>query len=121
MLQKKITDWRINCSFDKDKIINNYPSYIFKTSKNYCKGGTFHQRAEIRTKKGLSLWTKAKYDFQTIFTVQDNNNNFYTEKFDIFQIHDARYGYAPPLKLNIQSTWILRLYSDYKTGPWEKC
>ena len=117
----KITDWRISCSVDKGSIISNYPNYIFKTSKNYCQGGTYNQRAEIITRKALSLSTKAKYDFQTIFTFQDNSNNFYTEKFDIFQVHDGRHGCAPPLKVSIQSNGLLRLYADYKTGPGEQC
>ena len=117
----KITDWRISCSVDKGSIVGNYPNYIFKTSKNNCKGGVYNQRAEINTRKALSLSTKAKYDFQTIFTFQDNSNNFFTEKFDIFQIHDGRYGCAPPLKVNIQSNGLLRLYADYKTGPGEQC
>ena len=43
----KISDWSISCSVDKGSIIDNYPNYIFKTSKNYCKGGVYNQRAEI--------------------------------------------------------------------------
>ena len=117
----KITDWRISCSVDKVSIIDNYPNSVFKTSKNKCTGGTYNQRAEITTKKAITLSTKAKYDFQTIFTIQDISKSFYPEKFDIFQIHDGRDGCAPPLKVNIQSSGQLRLYADYKTGPGEQC
>ena len=117
----KITDWRISCSVDKGSIVGNYPNYIFKTSKNNCKGGVYNQRAEITMEKALSLSTKAKYNFQTIFKIKDNSGSFYPEKFDIFQIHDSRDGCAPPLKVNVQSGGQLRLYADYKTGPGEQC
>ena len=121
----KITDWRISCSVDKGSIIGNYPNYVFKTSKNRCTGGTYNQRAEIYTKKAITLSTKAKYDFQTIFTIKDVSKSFtlraYPEKFDIFQIHDGRDGCAPPLKVNIQTSGLLRLFADYKTGPGEQC
>ena len=40
----KIADWKISCSVDKGSIIDNYPSYVFKTSKNRCSGGTYTQR-----------------------------------------------------------------------------
>ena len=117
----KITDWRISCSVDKGSIIGNYPNYVFKTSKNRCTGGSYNQRAEIYTKKAITLSTKAKYDFQTVFSFQDKSKSFYPEKFDIFQIHDGRNGCAPPLKVNVQSGGQLRLYADYKTGPGEQC
>ena len=120
----KISDWTFSCSPDKGSIEDNYPSYVFKTSKNnknVCKGGIYNQRAEILSKKALSLSTRAKYDFQTVFSFQDKSKSFYPEKFDIFQIHDGRNGCAPPLKVNIQSSGQLRLYADYKTGPGEQC
>ena len=117
----KITDWRISCSADEGSVTDNYPNYIFKTSKNNCKGlGTYNQRAEITTRKAITLSTKAKYNFQTLFSVEDSTE-IYIEKFDIFQIHDGRNGCAPPLKVNIQSSGLLRLFADYKTGPGEQC
>ena len=116
----KITDWRISCSVDKGSIVDNYPNYIFKTSKNRCSGGTYNQRAEITTRKAITLKTKAKYNFQSIFSIIDSSQGF-EEKFDIFQIHDGRDGCAPPLKVNIQPNGVLRLYADYKTGPGEQC
>jgi hypothetical protein len=117
---KKITDWRISCSVDEGSITDNYPNYIFKTSKNGCSSGTYNQRAEITTRKAITLSTKAKYNFQSIFSVIDSSQGF-EEKFDIFQIHDSRDGCAPPLKVNIQPSGVLRLFADYKTGPGEQC
>ena len=72
----KITDWRISCSVDKGSIVDNYPNYIFKTSKNRCSGGTYNQRAEIATRKAITLSTKAKYNFQTIFSITDGEKRF---------------------------------------------
>ena len=60
----KISDWSISCTVDKGSIIDNYPNYIFKTSKNYCKGGVYNQRAEIETDKALPVSTEVAYDFQ---------------------------------------------------------
>ena len=119
-----ISDCTFSCSPDKGSIIDNYPSYVFKTSKNnknVCKGGIYNQRAEITMEKALSLSTNGRYNFQTIFKIKDNSGSFYPEKFDIFQIHDSRDGCAPPLKVNVQSGGQLRLYADYKTDPGEQC
>ena len=116
----KIADWKISCSVDKGSIIDNYPSYVFKTSKNRCSGGTYTQRAEIISRKAITLSTKAKYNFQTIFSITDGEKVF-MEKFDIFQIHDGRDGCAPPLKVNVQRSGKIRLYADYKIGPGEQC
>jgi hypothetical protein len=46
-----------------------------------------------------------------------------TERFDIFQMHDGRYGCAPPLKLEVQPNGRLTLMGDYKIGsePGENC
>ena len=60
----KITDWRISCSVDKGSIISNYPNYIFKTSKNYCQGGTYNQRAEIITRKLFPYQQKPNMTFK---------------------------------------------------------
>ena len=61
----KIDDWRISCSVDKGSITGKDNNWIFRTSKNKCKGGTFQQRAEIYTKKAISPRLKAKYNFQS--------------------------------------------------------
>ena len=118
---KKITDWIISCGVDKGSLIDNYPSYIFKTSKNYCSGGTYNQRAEIYTRKAITLSTKAKYNFQSLFSIQDKSKIVLGYKFNIFQIHDGRDGCGPPLEVIIQSNGQLRLRSTYKTGPGESC
>ncbi len=115
----KITDWKISCGVDKGSLIDNYPSYIFKTSKNYCSGGTYNQRAEIYTRKAITLSTKVKYNFQSTFSIIDKM--VYGFKFNIFQIHDGRDGCRPPLEVIVQPNGQLRLRSTYKTGPGESC
>lgn len=115
-----ITDWRKSCSPDKGSVVDDYPTYIFKKSKNNC-SSPYKQRAEIITKKALSVSAKAKYNFQTIFKIKDNSKKSLPEKFDIFQIHDGRVGCAPPLKVEIHSSGFLRLIADYKTGSGQKC
>ena len=114
----KISDWKISCTVDDGSITGGGADWVFTTSKNRCLGDkTNKQRAEINTKKAISLSTKGKYNFQAIFTMNSARN----EKFDIFQIHDGRDGCAPPLKVNIQANGKLRLYSDYQKGPGEQC
>lgn len=113
----KIRDWSISCGVDKGAIVRKQDTWIFKTSKNKCKGGTFKQRAEIKSNSHIGLTVDAKYNFETTFKFE---SNFY-EKFDIFQIHDGRDGCAPPLKVTISSMGYIRLRSDYKTGPGENC
>ena len=115
----KIDGWRISCSVDKGSITGKDNNWIFRTSKNKCKGGTFQQRSEINTKKAISPRLKAKYNFQSIFSMQGGKYEF--EQFDIFQIHDGRDGCAPPLKVTVQGDGKLVLRSDYQTGSGEKC
>ena len=117
-LPSKITDWDINCSVDKGGIIDSYPTYIFKTSKNRC-GGGFKQRSQITTSKAIFSSIKSKYNFQSIFSINDKSVN--KENFDIFSIHDGRKNCAPPLVLSIESDGVLNLRGDYKTGPGEQC
>ena len=113
----KISDWSISCTVDKGSIIDNYPNYIFKTSKNYCKGGVYSQRAEIETDKALPVSTEVAYDFQSRFTFKGDTD----QEFDLFQIHDSRDGCAPPLKVEVMKKGDIRLFADYKTGPGEQC
>ena len=110
----KITDWEISCSVDKGAITGKGANWVFKTSKNKCEGGTFNQRAEISSKKAISTSTKAIYNFQSLFKFTSFD---YDKQFDIFQVHDGRYGCAPPLKVSVNSRGKVRLYSDYTTGP----
>ena len=120
----QITDWVISCTVDKGSIVDNYPNYIFKTSKNKCSGDkTYKQRAEINTDKALSLSTKVAYDFQSDFTFEGDTD----QKFDIFQMHDGRDSCAPPLKVEVQKGGEIRLIGDYrlkydyKEGDKEQC
>ena len=120
----QITNWIISCTVDKGSIVDNYPNYIFKTSKNKCSGDkTYKQRAEIVSKKALPPSTKVAYDFQSDFTFEGDTD----QKFDIFQIHDGRDSCAPPLKVEVQKRGGIRLMADYrlkydyKEGDKEQC
>jgi hypothetical protein len=120
----QITDWVISCTVDKGSIVDNYPNYIFKTSKNKCSGDkTYKQRAEIVSKKALPLSSKVAYDFQSDFTFEGDTD----QKFDIFQMHDGRDSCAPPLKVEVQKGGEIRLIGDYrlkydyKEGDKEQC
>ena len=120
----QITNWIISCTVDKGSIVDNYPNYIFKTSKNKCSGDkTYKQRAEIVSKKALPPSTKVAYDFQSDFTFEGDTD----QKFDIFQIHDGRDSCAPPLEVEVQKRGGIRLMADYrlkydyKEGDKEQC
>lgn len=121
----KIVDWKISCKrVDSGSIIRKKNNWTFKTSKNYCAGGEWKQRAEIISVYALSTRTAAKYNFQSFFDME--SSSFWAEydkneKFDIFQIHDGRMGCAPPLKVNIQKDGRIKLRGDYKLGPGENC
>ena len=107
----QITNWIISCTVDKDSIVDNYPNYIFKTSKNKCSGDkTYKQRAEIVSGKALPLSSKVAYDFQSDFTFEGDTD----QKFDIFQMHDGRDSCAPPLKVEVQKGGEIRLIGDYR-------
>jgi len=115
----KIEGWKISCSVDKGSITRKNGNWLFRTSKNKCKGGIFKQRAEINSLKAISARDKVKYNFQSIFSM--NGGKYEYEQFDIFQIHDGRDGCAPPLKVTVQGDGKLILRADYKTGSGEKC
>ena len=119
---KIISGWNISCSVDDGSISFNGNNWIFKTSKNGCKGGFFKQRAEISSPKALKLSTKAKYEFQSIFSIKSNEESrgiLNVEKFEFFQIHDGRLGCAPPLSIGFTKKGKLRLLGDYKVGESE--
>ena len=121
----KIIDWKISCKrVDPGSIEKEKNNWTFKTSKNYCVGGDWKQRAEIISYYALSPKVKAKYNFESYFSMKSSHwwpNYNYHEKFDIFQIHDGRNGCAPPLKVNIQKDGKIKLRGDYKKGPGEQC
>lgn len=108
--------WKVSCSVDKGAITKKRGTYTFKTSTNRCKGGTWHQRAEIKTKK-VSPSIKGAYLFESNIALSSLSH----EKFDVFQIHDGRDGCAPPLKVQVAPNGTIRLQSAVKLGPGEQC
>ena len=108
--------WKTSCSVDSGSITKKGRSYTFKTSTNRCSGGTYTQRAEIKT-DNLRPNVKAAYLLETNIAMTSNS----TEKFDIFQIHDGRDGCAPPLKVQVAPNGTIRLQSAVKLGPGEQC
>lgn len=111
-----LNQWRVSCGVDKGAIQKKGKTHIFKTSTNHCTGGTFNQRAEIKSEK-VSRNHKGKYQFTSIIRMTNDKN----EKFDIFQMHDGRDGCAPPLKVTVLSSGRFKLEADYKTGKGESC
>ena len=111
-----LNQWRVSCGVDKGAIQKKGKTHIFKTSTNHCIGGTFNQRAEIKSEK-VSRNHKGKYQFTSIIRMTNDKN----EKFDIFQMHDGRDGCAPPLKVTVLSSGRFKLEADYKTGKGESC
>ena len=111
-----LNQWRVSCGVDKGAIQKKGKTHIFKTSTNHCIGGTFNQRAEIKSEK-VSRNHKGKYQFTSIIRMTNDKN----EKFDIFQMHDGRDGCAPPLKVTVLSNGRFKLEADYKTGKGESC
>lgn len=112
----QLNQWSVSCGVDKGSFTKKGKQRIFKTSSNQCSGGTYKQRAEIKSKK-VSPSHKGTYLFSTTVSMTNDKN----EKFDIFQMHDGREGCAPPLKVVVLSNGKFRLDADYKTGPGESC
>lgn len=110
--------WQISCSVDSGAISKKAKTWVFRTSTNKCPGGIFHQRAEIFTDK-IPPTHKGAYKFSTNVSIRSPS----TEKFAIFQIHDGRFGCAPPLMVRVQPSGHLTINGDYKIGsqPGENC
>ena len=108
--------WKISCGVDKGSITQNGSTRVFKTSSNKCRGGTFNQRAEIKS-GDVKPTIKGAYRFSSYISMKSSSR----QKFDIFQLHDGRDGCAPPLKVEVLSGGNLKLVSDVKTGPGESC
>ena len=115
-LATPLNQWSVSCSVDKGSIQKKGKIRIFKTSTNRCSGGTFNQRAEIKSET-VSRNHKGKYQFTSTISMTSNSN----EKFDIFQMHDGRDGCAPPLKVTVLSNGRFKLEADYKIGKGEAC
>ena len=111
-----LNQWSVSCSVDKGSIRKKGKIRTFKTSTNHCPGGTFNQRAEIKSKT-VSRNHKGNYLFTSTISMKSNSK----EKFDIFQMHDGRDGCAPPLKVTILGNGRFKLRADYKTGKGEAC
>lgn len=113
-----LNNWRVSCGADPGAISKKGRTWTFRTSTNKCPGGIFKQRAELATDK-ISPRHKGAYKFNSTISMRSNADN----KFSIFQIHDGRYGCAPPLKVNVERNGHLKLTGDYKIGsaPGENC
>lgn len=111
-----LNQWRISCSVDPGAITHKRDLWTFRTSKNHCPGGIYHQRAEISTDH-VAPNIKGAFLFTTHLAMTSRSR----EKFGVFQIHDGRLGCSPPLKVDVLESGHLRLTSDLKTGPGESC
>jgi hypothetical protein len=111
-----LNEWQISCSVDKGSIQKKKRTWTFRTSTNRCIGGVFKQRAEISS-NSISPTQKGAYLFRSYVSMKTRSS----EKFDIFQVHDARDGCSPPLKVTVLRSGQILLTSDFKTGPGESC
>ena len=111
-----LNTWTVSCGADPGSVEKHGNVRTFITSRNHCPGGIFHQRAEIASDP-ISPTQKGAYLFKTTVSMKTAS----TEKFGIFQIHDARLGCAPPLVIYVYPDGRLNLTSDIKTGPGESC
>lgn len=113
-----LNEWRISCGVDNGAIVKKGKTRTFRTSSNHCPGGTFNQRAEIST-GSVPPNHKGTYLFSSTISMSSTSR----ERFDVFQIHDERWGCAPPLKLEVMGNGRLSLDSEYKIGsaPGDNC
>jgi len=111
-----LNNWTISCGADPGAISRSGGVWTFRTSRNRCKGGTFAQRAEVNT-DSISPSAKGAYLFETNVTMTSGS----IQQFTIFQVHDGRFGCAPPLSIDVTPNGRLLLKSDIKTGEGENC
>lgn len=113
-----LNTWSISCGADAGAITRKGKVWTFRDSANKCTGGTFSQRAEIKT-KDIAPNHRGDYVFETTVAMRSASR----ERFDIFQIHDGRHGCAPPLKVEVLGDGRLSFDSAYKIGtaPGENC
>ena len=113
-----LNQWRVSCGVDRGAYEKRGKTHYFRTSSNHCPGGTFNQRSEIYT-RNVTPKHKGTYVFSSTIAMHSNSR----ERFDVFQIHDERYGCAPPLKLEVHPDGRLSLDSAYKLGsePGDNC
>ena len=111
-----LNEWDVSCGADRGSIRKSADVWTFKTSDNYCSGGTFKQRAEIKT-DDYSTRRAGDFLFSSNVTMMSASPNEYS----IFSIHDGRNGCAPPLQLFVRPDGRMYISSDVKTGPGESC
>lgn len=108
--------WKVSCKADAGSIKRERGSYTFTTSRNYCTGGVWKQRAEIFTDP-VKPNHKGTYVFSTRLKMQGQPGHL----FSLFSVHDARQGCAPPFQLMVRPNGRLWAASDIKTGAGESC
>ena len=111
-----LNQWDISCGADAGSIRQTFDGYEFRTSSNYCSGGTFNQRAEINTENFPTNRSGAFLFSATVAMSSPVNREF-----SIFSIHDGRNGCAPPLQLFVRPDGRMYISSDVKTGSGESC
>ncbi|WP_420862092.1 hypothetical protein [Algirhabdus cladophorae] len=111
-----LNDWEVSCKVDRGSVQKKRRNWYFQTSKNYCVGGVFKQRAELYSDP-IKPTHKGSYLFQTQFQIDTNSS----QEFSVFSIHDARDGCAPPFQLFITPRGGMYVSSDIKLGPGEQC
>lgn len=113
-----LNNWKVSCNADKNSVSKKGQTWTFRTGPNRCTGGTYKQRAEIKTGE-ISPTHKGAYKFSTTISMTSPSN----DKFDVLQLHDGRKGCAPPLKVQVLPDNRLSLEGEYKigSGPGENC
>ncbi|WP_375282337.1 hypothetical protein [Pseudooctadecabacter sp.] len=111
-----LNDWELSCGADPESMRQTMEGWVFRTSDNYCTGGTFNQRAEIFTEEfPVNSTGSVRFTSNISFTSAENR------EFSIFSIHDGRNGCAPPLQLFVRPDGRMYIASAIKTGPGESC
>lgn len=111
-----LDDWELSCGADAGSVRQVGDTWEFRTSANYCTGGTFNQRAEIFTED-----YPTDREGRFLFTSNVSITTPVAREFSIFSIHDGRDGCAPPLQLFVRPDGRMYISSAVKTGPGESC
>ncbi|SIT12245.1 hypothetical protein SAMN05421759_1185 [Roseivivax lentus] len=110
----QISGWKVSCGADRGALTKQGKTYIFRPSSNHCDGHTpwgWDQRTEIFSRK-YSRNLQGRYLFETTVSLTSPSS----QKFDVFQMHDARKACAPPLKVEWGSDNRVALRSHYKVA-----
>ncbi len=111
-----LNDWDVSCGADRGSVQNTVDGWVFRTSANYCTGGTFNQRAEISTENFPVNRTG-----NVLFSSHISITTAMQREFSLFSIHDGRDGCAPPLQLFVRPDGRMYIASAIKTGPGDSC